>query len=319
MTGAELSAAERVAPGPTAGGRTDERRARRDGVWARYRRQPAALFGLAVLGALGLVAILAGVIAPTDPWRPSGPPLQPPSGRYWLGTDDLGRDVFTGVVYGSRLSLAVGLVVALTAGLVGTLVGSAAGYFGRLADDALMRLTEMVQIVPRFFLLLIVAALFGPSITALMLLLGLTFWPQTARLLRAQIFALRGRDFVLAARALGAPERRVLVYHVLPNALHVVVVATALQLGSAILVEAGLSFLGLGDRTVVSWGTMLNNAQPLLRIAWWTAVFPGLAITLTVVATNLVGDGLNAALDPRSALVPRSARVPRQHRRQGRS
>jgi peptide/nickel transport system permease protein len=297
MTGAELGAVDRAPAFPVAV--PEGRRARRDGLWDRYRQQPMAVLGLALLGALCLTAILAGVIAPTDPLRPSGPPLQPPSSRYWFGTDDLGRDVYVGVVYGSRLSLAVGLVVALTAGLVGTLVGSAAGFFGRIADDALMRLTEMVQIVPRFFLLLVVAALFGPSIGALMLLLGLTFWPQTARLLRAQILTLRGRDFVLAARALGAPDRRVLVHHVLPNGLHVVVVATALQLGSAILVEAGLSFLGLGDRTVVSWGNMLNNAQPLLRVAWWAAVFPGLAITLTVIAANLVGDGLNVALDPR--------------------
>ena len=279
--------------------RAQIRNGRRGGVLARYRSQPAAVAGLALLGALGLVAVFAGVIIPSDPLRPSGPPLQAPSGRHWLGTDDLGRDVLAGVAYGSRLSLAVGLVVALTSGFVGTIVGSAAGYFGRLADDVLMRLTEMVQIVPRFFLLLIVAALFGPSIAALMLLLGLTFWPQTARLLRAQILALRSRDFVLAARALGAPERHILVRHVLPNAMHIVVVSTALQLGSAILVEAGLSFLGLGDRTVVSWGNMLNNAQPLLRIAWWAAAFPGLAITLTVVAANLVGDGLSAALDPR--------------------
>ena len=245
------------------------------------------------------MAVLAGVVAPSDPFRASGPPLQPPSARHWLGTDDLGRDVFSGVVHGSRLSLLVGLVAALTSGLVGTLVGSVAGYFGRVADDTLMRLAELVQVVPRFFLALLVAALFGPSVGVITLLLGLTFWPSTARLLRAQILSLRRRDFVLAARALGVSEWRILAGHVLPNALPVVIVNTALQIGSAILVEAGLSFLGLGDRSVASWGNMLNSAQPLIRIAWWTSVFPGLAITLTVVAANLVGDGLSAALDPR--------------------
>jgi peptide/nickel transport system permease protein len=277
----------------------DSTRSLRVGTWARFRRRPAAVVGLVLLGALGLLALLAGVVAPSDPFRASGPPLQPPSARHWLGTDDLGRDVFAGVVHGSRLSLLVGLVAALTSGLVGTLVGSVAGYFGRFADDALMRLAELVQVVPRFFLALLVAALFGPSVAAISLLLGLTFWPSTARLLRAQVLSLRRRDFVLAARALGVSEGRVLVRHVLPNALPVVIVNTALQIGSAILVEAGLSFLGLGDRSVASWGNMLNSAQPLIRIAWWTSVFPGLAITLTVVAANLVGDGLSAALDPR--------------------
>ncbi len=269
------------------------------GAWARYRSQPPAVVGLALLIGIALLALLAGVIAPGDPFRRAGAPLQPPSLRYWFGTDDLGRDVFAGVVHGSRPSLLVGLVAALTSGLVGTIVGGLAGYVGRGVDDGLMRLTEMVQVVPRFFLALIVAALFGPGLGLIALLLGLTFWPGTARLLRAQIFSLRNRDFVLAARTLGIPERRILVRHVLPNAIAVVVVSTSLQVGAAILIEAGLSFLGLGDRSVVSWGNMLNLAQPLIRIAWWTAVFPGLAITLTVMAANLVGDGLNAALDPR--------------------
>jgi peptide/nickel transport system permease protein len=280
------------------------RRVAQEGVqaaWASYRRQGPALLGLAILFGLVGVALLAGVIAPSDPFRRAGAPLQPPSLQHWFGTDDLGRDVFTGVVHGSRPSLLVGFAAALTSAIVGTLVGSVAGYFGRLADDLLMRLTELVQVVPRFFLVLIVAALFGPSLTTVALLLGLTFWPGTARLLRAQILSLRNRDFILAARAIGVPQRRILSLHVLPNAFAVVVVSTSLQVGAAILVEAGLSFLGLGDRSVVSWGNMLNLAQPLIRVAWWAAVFPGLAITLTVMAANMVGDGLNAALDPRRA------------------
>lgn len=268
-------------------------------AWARYRQQRPAIFGLALILGMFALALFAHMVAPGDPFRRAGTPLQPPSLRYWFGTDDLGRDVFAGVVHGSRPSLLVGFAAALTSAVVGTLVGSLAGYFGQLVDDVLMRLTELVQVVPRFFLILIVAALFGPNIGTVALLLGLTFWPGTARLLRAQILTLRQRDFVLAARALGVPEGRVLMRHVLPNAFAVVVVSTSLQVGAAILVEAGLSFLGLGDRSVVSWGNMLNLAQPFIRTAWWTAVFPGLAITLTVMAANMVGDGLNAALDPR--------------------
>jgi peptide/nickel transport system permease protein len=276
-------------------------------AWASYRRQGPAVLGLLLLIGLVGVALLAGVIAPGDPFRRAGPPLQPPSLQHWFGTDDLGRDVFSGVVHGSRPSMLVGFVAALTSAVVGTLVGSVAGYFGRLADDVLMRMTELVQVVPRFFLVLIVAALFGPSLATVALLLGLTFWPGMARLLRAQILSLRNRDFILAARAIGVPHRRILVRHVLPNAVAVVVVSTSLQVGSAILVEAGLSFLGLGDRSVVSWGNMLNLAQPLIRVAWWAAVFPGLAITLTVMAANMVGDGLNAALDPRRSVSYRVA------------
>lgn len=294
------SALPRTGPAPEPS--TVERRASQRGMhaaWSRFRQQRPAVLGLVLLAGLVGMALLAGVIAPGDPFRRAGPPLQPPSLQHWFGTDDLGRDVFVGVVHGSRPSMLVGFAAALTSAVVGTIVGSLAGYFGRVTDDVLMRLTELVQVVPRFFLVLIVAALFGPSLTTVALLLGLTFWPGTARLLRAQILSLRSRDFILAARAIGVPQRRILARHVLPNAFAVVVVSTSLQVGSAILVEAGLSFLGLGDRTVVSWGNMLNLAQPLIRVAWWAAVFPGLAITLTVMAANMVGDGLNAALDPR--------------------
>ncbi len=262
-------------------------------------RQPAALIGLFLLLGVVLMALLAGILAPGDPLRPAGPPLLPPSAGHPLGTDDLGRDLLAMVLHGSRTSLLVGLAVAALSGLLGTLVGAVAGYRGRRVDDALMRLTELVQVVPRFFLLLVAAALFGPSLGLTILLLGLTFWPGIARLLRAQVLSLREREFILAARALGAPDRRILRRHVLPNALPVALAAMALQVGTAILVEAGLSFLGLGDRTLLSWGYLLNGAQPFLRTAWWMSVFPGLAIALTVLAVNLVADGLGAALDPR--------------------
>lgn len=222
-----------------------------------------------------------------------------PSLRHWFGTDDLGRDILSRVIYGGRVSLLVGVVVALTSALIAVVVGGVAGFFGRWLDDGLMRVTELTQVVPRFFLVILVAALFGNRAWLTALLLGLTFWPSTARLLRGQVLSLREREFVLAARALGATGVRVLWRHVMPHALPVVLVSASLQVGSAMLVEAGLSFLGLGDSSVVSWGAMLQAAQLFVRSAWWISVFPGMAILLTVLAANLVADGLQDATSPR--------------------
>lgn len=244
------------------------------------------------------LAIFGGALAPFDPFATRFGALLPPSPAHWLGTDDLGRDTFSGVLSGARASLLVGIATAAVAGLLGTAVGAIAGFYGGAVDDALMRLTELVQIIPRFFLAILVAALFGPSITFLTLLLALTFWPTTARLVRSQILTLRQREWVLAARAVGLGELRILVRHVMPHALGLIIVTSALQIGAAILVEASLSFLGLGDRSVISWGYMLNNAQPFLRVAWWLSVFPGLALVLTVLGTNLLADALYAVWDP---------------------
>jgi peptide/nickel transport system permease protein len=261
-------------------------------------RSFTAIVGLALtLTTLGL-AVFGGSVAPFDPFATRFPALQPPSAAHWLGTDDLGRDTFSGVLAGARASLFVGIATAAVASVLGTAVGAIAGYYGGLVDDALMRLTELVQIVPRFFLAILVAALFGPSLVFLTLLLALTFWPTTARLVRSQILTLRQREWVLAARAVGLGEIRILVRHVVPHALGLIIVTGALQIGAAILVEASLSFLGLGDRSVISWGYMLNGAQPFLRVAWWLSVFPGLALVFTVLGTNLLADALYAVWDP---------------------
>jgi peptide/nickel transport system permease protein len=262
-------------------------------------RGPLGVLGASLVTAIGALALLGPLVLPGNPLAAAGTALQPPGGAHLLGTDDLGRDVLLGVVYGARVSLLAGGIAALTSALLGTAVGAAAGFYGPPLDDVLMRLTEAVLIAPRFFLAVLVAALFGPSLWYLALLLGLTFWPQTARLLRAQVLSLRHREYVVAARAVGLTPGRILVRHVLPNAASVVVITAALQVGAAILVEASLSFLGLGDRSQISWGYMLNNAQPFLRTAWWMSVFPGLALALTVLGTNLLADGLQAALDPR--------------------
>ena len=261
-------------------------------------RSFTAIVGFALTAVAVFLAIFGGAFAPFDPFATRFPALQPPSPAHWLGTDDLGRDTFSGVVTGARASLLVGFATAAVAGLLGTAIGAIAGYYGGLVDDALMRVTELVQIVPRFFLALLVAALFGPSLAFLTLLLALTFWPTTARIVRSQILTLRNREWVLAARAIGLGETRILVRHVVPHALGLIIVTGALQIGAAILVEASLSFLGLGDRSVISWGYMLNNAQPFLRVAWWLSVFPGIALVLTVLGTNLLGDALYGMWDP---------------------
>jgi peptide/nickel transport system permease protein len=263
------------------------------------RSGPLGLLGGALVLAIGAAAAVGPLIATGNPLAAAGPALQPPGGAYPMGTDDLGRDVLLGILNGARVSLVAGGIAAATSAVLGTAIGATAGFFGPPLDDVLMRLTEVVQVAPRFFLAVLVAALFGPSLWHLALLLGLTFWPQTARLLRAQVLSLREREYVLAARAVGLSPGRILARHVLPNAASVVVITAALQVGAAILVEASLSFLGLGDRSLISWGYMLNNAQPFLRTAWWMSVFPGTALALTVLGTNLLADGVRDALDPR--------------------
>jgi peptide/nickel transport system permease protein len=257
------------------------------------------IVGGALLAIVAIAATFGAALDPTAPGSTDAPALQSPSLAHWLGTDDLGRDILSGVLHGARASLAVGLAVALTSSLVGVVVGVVSGYAGGLADDALMRATELVQTLPRFFLAVLVAALFGPSFLVLALLLGLTFWPQTARLIRAQVFSLREREYVLAARAVGCGDARILSRHVLPGVVAIAITSAALQVGAAILVEAGLAFLGVGDRSVVSWGRMLNDAQPFLRVAWWMSVFPGIALVATVLGANLLADGVYEAWDPR--------------------
>lgn len=265
---------------------------------SRYLRQPMAVTGLALLVLLVCVAVFAAQISSSPPKTGSADPLLGPSGEHWMGTDDLGRDTFSNVVYGTRAALLVGLVTAATSLAIGGIVGIVSGYFGGYVDDVLMRITETFQLMPRFFLALLLITVFGSGLWLVSLVLGLTFWPGTARVLRAQVLTLRGRDFVQAARAVGAGHTRIMLRHIFPNAFAPVVVIAATQVGGAILTEAGLSFLGLGDPTLVTWGQMLNDSQRFLRIAWWLFVFPGAALMLTVLATTMIADGLNEALRP---------------------
>jgi peptide/nickel transport system permease protein len=256
--------------------------------------------GLALTLALVIVAAFAGTIAPVDPFASVAPSLSPPSRTHALGTDDLGRDLLAGLVHGARTSLLVVLSVTLLASAIGVTTGAVAGYRPGNIDDVLMRVTEFVQVLPRFFLAVLVIALFGPGLDRLVLVLGLTSWPAIARVVRAETLSLARREFVEAAHALGVSAARVLTRHVLPNALPAVVVVVSVNAGTILLMEAGLGFIGLGDPHAMSWGYLANNAQRFLRVAWWMALFPGAAIALAVLGLNLLGDGVNDLLSPRA-------------------
>jgi len=262
-------------------------------------RTPAGLAGAALTVALGLLAALAPVLAPADPFASVGAPLTPPSRSHALGTDDLGRDVYSGILHGTRTSLVVALGVVAIAATLGVFVGAVAGFRGGSVDEVLMRGTEAVQIMPRFFLAVIVVALFGPGLDRVVLVLGFTTWPAIARVVRAETLSLARREFVDAAHALGATTGRVVVRHVLPNALPTALVVISLNAASVILLEAGLGFIGLGDPRAMSLGYLASNAQRFLRVAWWMAVFPGAAIALAVLALNLLGDALGDLANPR--------------------
>lgn len=265
------------------------------------RSSPTLIIGLGLSLAFIIVALLADILAPGDPFRSVGPPFQAPANFPPFGTDDLGRSLFHGVVHGARTSLSVGFAVAAASLLIGVLVGGVAGFFGGWIDDALMRFTELVLILPRFFLALVVVALFGPSLINLVMVLALTSWGFVARIVRSGVLSARGLEYVLAARSLGRSEVAILARHVLPNVMAPVVAYGALLIGNAILIEAGLSFIGLGDPNIISWGYLLNNAQAFMRRAWWLSMFPGLAIALTVLGINLLGDGVNAFLNPKQS------------------
>ena len=224
----------------------------------------------------------------------------PPSAQHWLGTDPLGRDVLSRIIFGSQVSLKVGFVAVGLATLIGIIVGAAAGYYGGWVDLVLMRFVDLMLCFPSFFLILAVIALLEPSIFNIMVIIGVTSWMGVARLVRAEILSLKEREFVTAARALGASDVRLIMRHLLPNALAPVMVSATLMVAGAILTESALSFLGLGVQPPTpSWGNMLTAGKDNIEIAWWLSVFPGLAILITVMSYNLLGEGIREAIDPR--------------------
>lgn len=272
------------------------------GLPRRLRRDGHARAGLVLVLALLLTALLADMLAPCDPNAigDAAAQLAPPSQAHPLGTDVLGRDVLSRLIHGSRISLLVGWVAVGLSVLIGTVVGLAAGLGPSRLDRCLMGLTDVFLAFPRIFLVLLLAVLVRPSLTLVMAVIGLTGWMGVARLVRGETLGLRERDFVAAARGLGAGGARIAVRHILPNVMPTLVVAAALRLGNAILLESFLSFLGLGaQEPAVSWGAMIDQGRAHMIDGWWLAAFPGLAIALAVIGYNLLGDGILAALDPR--------------------
>jgi peptide/nickel transport system permease protein len=262
---------------------------------------PAAILGLVILLTLLVGALAAPLVFPDDPLSIVGRPLQWPGQTlsFPLGTDSLGRNVAAELLYGARITLSIGLIATVVCLGIGILIGALAGYFGGLVDDALVRLIEVFQTIPAFILLIVLVAIAEPSIPAITIAIGVVSWPPVARLVRAEFRSLREKDFVLAARALGYGHRRIIFAEILPNALPPVIVMASVTIATAILMESALSFMGLGDPNVVSWGSMIGAGRQFLRTAWYLCAIPGLAIVIAVFALNLVGDGLNEALNPR--------------------
>lgn len=266
-----------------------------------FLRNPAALAGCMLLLVLAGVAATAGWFFPGDPLDMVGQPFLWPGAdaNFPLGTDSLGRDVLAGIVHGARISLLIGIAAATLSLLIGTVLGAIAGYFGDAVDAVLTRLVELVQTVPAFLLVIVIVAISGPSVGTIAAAIGLASWPTIARLVRAEFRTLREADFVLAARSLGYRNSRIIFLEILPNALPPVIVTTSVMVANAILIESALSFLGMGDPNAVSWGSMIGGGREVLRSAWYLTALPGTAIILTVLSLNLVGDGLNDALNPR--------------------
>lgn len=268
-----------------------------------FLRNPSFLIGLGLLLAVVLVALGAPWLFPGDPQEMAGIPTLWPGedAAFPLGTDSLGRDVAAGLAHGARVSLLVGVTAAGIGLAIGTTVGAFAGYSGGWVDNVLVRLTELFQTVPTFLLVIVIVAIGEPSAGVIALAIGLASWPTVARLVRAQFRSLREADFVAAARSLGYSRSRIIWREILPNALPPIIVTASVMVANAILTEAGLSFLNMGDPNLVSWGSMIGDGRPLLRTAWYLSALPGSAIALTVLSLNLVGDGLNDVLNPRSA------------------
>lgn len=269
--------------------------------WKRFKRNKLAVLGGIIVLTLFITAIFAPLLSPYDPNSINVKHiLEPPGRTHPLGTDDLGRDILSRMIWGARISLAVGFVAVGISTMVGILLGAVSGYYGGWTDRVLMRFVDIMLSIPTFFLLLAVIAFLEPSIWNIMIVIGLTSWMGVSRLVRAEVLSAREREFALAARAIGAGDLRMIFKHILPNSMAPVLVSAVLGVAGAILVESALSFLGIGVQPpTASWGNILTAGKDNIEIAWWLSVFPGLAILVTVLAYNLLGEGIRDSIDPR--------------------
>ncbi|MFG1420541.1 ABC transporter permease [Roseixanthobacter liquoris] len=278
-------------------------RRRQDSLLLRLMRQPSAALGLALLALILGMAASAILAFPDDPLDMVAQPFLWPGAEaaYPLGTDMLGRDIASGIFHGARVSLLIGGVATLVSLVIGVGVGALSGYYGGRFDAALMRVTELFQTVPPFLFALAIVAILQPSIATITVAIGITAWPSLARLVRAEVLKLRHGELVQASISLGASDARIILLHILPNTLAPVIVSASILVASAILTESSLAFLGLGDPNVVSWGGMVGAGREVIRTDWYVATLPGIAIVAAVLALNLLGDGLNDALNPKGA------------------
>ena len=267
-----------------------------------YLRNRGAVVGLAIVLLVLLLAALAPTLFPGSPWDMQGAPFEPPGeDGFLLGTDSLGRDVASGIAHGAYVSLLIGAVSTAVAVVLGVVLGAIAGYAGGIVDDLVMRFTEFFQTVPSFVLAVVLVAIFTPTLGSIVAAIAVVSWPPVTRVVRGEFLTLRSREFVQAAEVLGRSRTAIIFREILPNALSPIIVLASLMVASAILLESALSFLGLGDPNLMSWGFMIGSGRSVIRLAWWMSVFPGIAIFLTVLALNLVGEGLGDALNPRVA------------------
>ncbi|KAA5606412.1 ABC transporter permease [Roseospira marina] len=265
-----------------------------------FARNKGAVIGLAIVAVIILMAVFADVLYPQDPWDMVGLPFAPPmTDGMLMGSDMLGRDIAAGIVHGARVSLLIGLTSTLAAVFIGVLIGAIAGYYGGWLGDLLMRFTELFQTIPNFVLVVVIVAIFTPSLTSIVTAIALVSWAPLARLVRGEVLSLRSREFVQAAVTCGQSNGTIIVKQILPNCLSPIIVSASLMVATAILLESSLSFLGLGDPNAMSWGFMVGSARTVLRQAWWMSFFPGVAILVTVLGLNLIGEGLNDAFNPR--------------------
>ncbi|PXF33666.1 hypothetical protein KU43_07045 [Mesotoga sp. SC_NapDC2] len=266
----------------------------------RYMSGTKGVIGLSLLLIFVVLALFAPLIAPFSPDEMTDDILKSPSAAHLFGTDHLGRDIFSRVVFGTRISLSVGFVAAGLSALIGIFVGSFSGYYGGFTDSIVSRIIDTFLMIPSFFLILIIVSIFGSNIIYIMLVIGLTTWPANARLMRAEALSLRERTFIMVARSTGESRLRILFGHVIPNGVYPVIANSALQMGGAILTEAALSFLGLGDPNLSSWGKLIYQARPYMTFAPWTIVIPGIFVVMAVLAFSFIGDGLQYTLNPKN-------------------